>query len=268
MKILRPLVALMVPLSSVLIGTSTVSASTGAALTCSGTARSPGVVAPGTYWSLRVTGLCLIPGGTVIVRTDVRIEAGAALLANFPGSPGLPEGDANVLVKGNVFVGERATLLLGCSPGLGCVNTTFDTVKGNLVTDQALGVVLHSDVIGGNVEIDGGGGGVNCTPHGVFALFNSPVYSNSEGDAIGGNLTVTNMRSCWYGEFGDIVLGTVYVAHNTFADPDATEIGGNEVFGNLACFHNAPAAQFGDNGPAPNTVIGKATGECKKLSVH
>jgi hypothetical protein len=98
-------------------------------------------------------------------------------------------------------------------------------------------------------------------------LIGSPDYSASEGDAISGNLTVTNMRSCWYGEFGDIVLGNVYVAHNTFADLDATEIGGNEVFGNLACFHNVPDAQVGDAGPAPNTVLGTAQGECKALSI-
>jgi hypothetical protein len=58
---------------------------------------------------------------------------------------------------------------------------------------------------------------------------------------------------------------TEYVAHNTFADPDATEIGANEVFGNLACVHNVPDAQFGDNGPAPNIVFGTAKGECAAL---
>lgn len=206
----------------------------------------------------------------MVVRTNLTLEKGAVLLANFPAVPslGLPEGDANVLVKGSVYVDQGATLILGCSPELGCVNTTFNTIAGNLDADHALGVVLHSDVIDGNVSFDGGGGGVSCTPTGIFALIGSPDYSNSEGDFIGGSLTVTNIRSCWYGEFGDIVLGTVDVARNVFADPDATEIGGNEVFGNLTCYDNVPDAQFGDNGVDPNLVLGKAQGECKALSIH
>jgi hypothetical protein len=269
MRVLRPLLALGASLPLVLIGTGTASASTSGGLTCSGSFTSPGVIAPGTYSSIKVAGFCFIPGGNVIVRGNLTVANGATLLANFPGGTPLgPEGDANVLIKGSVAVGEGAMLLLGCSPGVGCVNTTFDTVHGNLVGDGALGIVLHSDVIGGNLDINGGGGGVTCTPSGIFALIGSPDYSASEGDAISGNVNVTNVRSCWFGEFGDIVLGNVYVAHNAFADPDATEIGANEVFGNLACFHNVPAAQFGDNGPAPNIVIGSAKGECRKLSIH
>jgi hypothetical protein len=268
MKVLRPVLALGATLSLVIIGTGTVSASGSATTTCSGSFTAPGSIVPGTYASIKVVGFCFIPGGNVVVTGDMTVAKGSTLLANFPaGTPLGPEGDANVLVKGSVFVDKGAMLLLGCSPGIGCVNTTFDTVKGNLVASNALGVVLHSDVIGGNVDLDGGGGGVTCTPSGIFALIMSPDYSASEGDAIDGNLSVTNMRSCWYGEFGDIVLGNVYVAHNIFADPDATEIGANEVFGNMACFHNVPAAQFGDNGPAPNLVLGKAKGECTALSV-
>jgi hypothetical protein len=271
-KVFRPLFALVATLSLVLIGTGTVSASSSSGLTCTGTFTAPGFIAKGTYSSIRVTGFCLIVGlstDSVIVQGDLTVAKGATLLANYPAVPAmsLPEGDVNVLVKGSVSVGGGATLLLGCSPGLGCANTTFDTVKGNLVAAGALGVVLHSDIIGGSLDVNGGGGGVTCTPSGFFALIGSPDYSASEGDAISGNVNVTNMRSCWYGEFGDIVLGNVYVAHNTFADPDATEIGGNEIFGNLACFHNVPRAQFGDNGPAPNIVLGTAKGECTALIV-
>jgi hypothetical protein len=269
MKVLRSFLALGATLSLVLIGTGTVSASGAAGITCSGSFKSPGHIAPGTYTSIKVVGFCFIPGGNVVVQGDMTLVTGATLLANFPaGTPLGPEGDANVLVKGSVFVGERAMLLLGCSPGIGCVNTTFDTVRGNLVASNALGVVLHSDVIGGNVHLDGGGGGVTCTPSGIFALIGSPDYSNSSSDLIHGNLTVINLRSCWYGEFADIVLGNVYVAHNTFADPDATEVANNEVFGSLACFDNVPKAQFGDSTQPPNVVLGAIRGECKPLSIH
>jgi hypothetical protein len=269
MKVLRSFLALGATLSLVLIGTGTVSAAASTGITCSGSFTSPGHIAPGTYASIKVLGFCFIPGGNVVDKGDMTLAKGATLLANFPaGTPLGPEGDANVLVNGSVFVGERAMLLLGCSPGVGCANTTHDTIKGNLVASDALGVVLHSDVIGGSVHLNGGGGGVTCTPSGIFALIGSPDYSNSSSDVIHGDLTVINLRSCWFGVFADIVMGNVYVAHNIFADPDATEVGNNEVFGSLACFNNVPKAQFGDSTQPPNVVLGAIRGECKPLSIH
>jgi hypothetical protein len=38
-------------------------------------------------------------------------------------------------------------------------NTTFDTVRGNVDADGALGVILHGDIIGGHVSYNGGGVG-------------------------------------------------------------------------------------------------------------
>jgi hypothetical protein len=40
------------------------------------------------------------------------------------------------------------------------------------------------------------------------------------------------------------------------------EIDNNLVSGNMACFNNVPAVQFGDSGAAPNIVAGWASGEC------
>jgi hypothetical protein len=236
---------------------------------CSGTFTSPGFIAPGTYSSLDVTGFCLGPAtGNVIVKKNLTVEAGASLLANYPANAPGPEGDANFIVKGDVNVGKGGMLLLGCEPATGCANTTFDSVGGNVDADGALGVILHSDVIGGNVDFAGGGGGVNCTPSGVFALIKSPVFSDVEDNAIIGSLHISGLRSCYLGEFRNIVMGNNTVDHNTFADPDATEVGANTVLGNLACFGNSPAAQFGDSGSPPNIVIGNATGECAALSIH
>lgn len=236
-------------------------------LTCSGTFTSPGMIAPGTYWSIKVTGFCLGPtGGTVIVKDDVTVAKGATLYANHPAFGPVPEGDATFVIKGNVSVGKGATLLLGCEPAVGCVNTTFDTVGGSVDADGALGVILHSDIIGHNVNYYGGGGGVNCTPgQGAFAF---GVYSDAEDNVIGGNLHVSYLKSCWFGEFRNIVMGNDTVDHNTFADEDATEIQTNTVLGNLSCFRNDPVAQQGDSGGSPNIVVGKATGECAALSIH
>ena len=207
------------------------------------------------------------PSGNVIVKGDVTVAKGAALGANYPAlAKGAPEGDANWLVKGNVDVDKGGTLLLGCEPAVGCVNTTFDAVKGNVIANGALGVILHSSIIGGNVSYKGGGGGVNCTPG--FGPFSFGVYSDAEDDVIDGNLTVTGLRSCWFGEFRNIIMSNDTVTGNRFADPDATEVANNEVFGNLACFNNVPVAQFGDAVQPPNVVFGAIRGECKPLSIH
>jgi hypothetical protein len=268
MKLLRPVFAMGATLSLVLIGTGTVSAAGSSGLTCSGSFTAPGSIAPGTYSSLRVVGFCLgPPSGNVIIKGDVTVASGAALGANYPAfSPGAPEGDANWLVKGDILVGHGATLLLGCAPEVNCINTTHDAVRGNVSANGALGVILHSSTVGGNVSYDGGGGGVNCTPG--FGPFGFGVYSDAEDDIIGGNLTVSGLRSCWFGEFRDIILGNNSVTQNRFADPDATEIANNEVFGSLACFNNVPDAQFGDAAQPPNVVIGAIRGECKPISIH
>src|SRR5450631_101919 len=228
MKGLRLLFALVATLSVALMGTGTVSAAASSGPTCSGTLAVPGSIAPGTYSSLRVVGFCLgPPTGNVIVKGDVTVAKGAALAANY---------------------------------------TSFDTVTGNVDANGALGVILHSSIIGGNVSYEGGGGGVNCNPG--FGPFSFGVYSDAEDDVINGNLTVSGLRSCWFGEFRNIIRGSDTVTQNRFADPDATEIANNEVFRNLTCFNNTPDAQFGDAAQPPNVVLGAIQGECKPLSIH
>jgi hypothetical protein len=177
---------------------------------------------------------------------------GAALAANYPAfATGAPEGDANWLVKGDVLVGHGATLLLGCAPEVNCVNTTHNAVRGSIDADGALGVIVHNNTIGGNVSYHNGGGGVNCTPG--FGPFAFGVYSDAEDDIIGGNLTVSGLRSCWFGEFRNTILGSDTVTGNGVADPDATEIANNEVFGSLACSNNVPDSQFGDSVQPPTS---------------
>jgi hypothetical protein len=268
MRVFRSVFALVATLSLVLIGTGTAQAASSSARTCHGTLATPGHIAPGTYSSITVVGFCLgPPNGNVIVKGDVTVAMGAALAANYPSfAAGVPEGDANWLVKGNVFVGAGATLLLGCEPAVNCVNTTHGAVRGNVDADRALGVILHSETIGGNVSYSGGGGGVNCNPG--FGPFAFGVYSDAEDDVIGGNLTVSGLRSCWFGEFRNIVMGNDTVNLNRFADPDATELSNNVVFGSLSCFNNTPAAQIGDSSQPPNIVFGAIRGECRAISIH
>ena len=82
---------------------------------------------------------------------------------------------------------------------------------------------------------------------------------------MGGNITVRLMQSCWFGLFRNQVGGNVSVNNNTFADPDADEIQTNVIAGNLSCFGNSPAVQFGDSSGSPNIVGGQAIGECKNV---
>lgn len=84
-------------------------------------------------------------------------------------------------------------------------------------------------------------------------------------NTIGGNLIVTQVRSCSMGIIRNHVRGNVLVIHNVMDDPDANEVTTNVVGGNLACFHNSPPAQFGDAAPIPNVVGGHKLGECARL---
>lgn len=246
-------------LATVIAGATAVGASDASHLTCSG-----GPVAAGRYASITVTGTCFFPStGVVEVLGNLTVAEGGALLANYPAlGPDQPEGDATVVVGGNVKVDAGGTLLLGCAPHVGCVNTTSDRVDGNISSRDALGVIVHNTTIDGNVTFQGGGGGVSCEPTGVFVAFGQPDYSDLEDNWVGGNVSVTRLETCWFGALRNVVMGNVRYADNTYADPDAGEVLQNTIYGNLSCADNLPAVQFGDSGASPNRVKGRATGEC------
>jgi hypothetical protein len=75
---------------------------------------------------------------------------------------------ATLTVLGSMIVGPNSSLALGCTPELGCQPKTNDSVAGNLVAFNALGVLLHGDTIGGSIFVQGGGGGVNCNLSPLF----------------------------------------------------------------------------------------------------
>jgi hypothetical protein len=246
---------------------------------CSG-----GRVPAGTYSSIVITGQCYMPVGTIVVRGDVTIAAGALLDAATPGDPESgPVVPATVLIGGNVWVGDGAVLIFGCSPNIFCGNPpgiSYDRIGGNLTAVGALGVVFHSAAIGGNVSVIGGGGGTNCNaspaePPAVGApapwsadasLAFTPVYTDFEDDSIGGNLSIANLRSCWLGTLRNQIGGSTTIVNNILADPDAMEVGSNLIAGNMSCSGDfaggVPAVQFGDGAAAPNIVGGWAAGQC------
>jgi hypothetical protein len=97
---------------------------------------------------------------------------------------------------------------------------------------------------------------------GAFADIGSPPFTDAEDNSIGGNLTITGLQSCRLGALRNSGRGSVLVAGNTMADPDAMEVLANKIHGSIACFNNSPAVQYGDSGSSPNQVKRHAFGEC------
>lgn len=232
------------------------------AATCAG-----GSIAPGTYTSLKVTGFCTVDQGVVKVLHSVSVEDNAGLVAAFGNGPQLAVG-------GNLRVERNAVLVLGCEPeAFACINDpdqsvgTFSskgTVYGSLNATDALAVIVHDAYIGHNARVVGGGGGYNCDSQ--AALFGSPAYATFEDTSIGGNATISDMKTCWLGFFRTAVGGWVKYHENSTFDPDGNEVDTNVVQGNLACTKNNPAPQVGDSGGFPNTVFGNASGQCVSLT--
>jgi len=247
------MLAALVACFMVLTGITGARAATFQNYTCvGGTATSPQVIPPGDYGALTIRGVCIVEG-VVTAHGNATLSSNAALYVFDQG--------AILNVLGSMVVGPNAVLVLGCLNDFGC--PTSNTVQGNLVAYNALAVLLHSDVVGGGIYFQGGGGGVNCNSNPL--LMGAPSYSTIENSTVGGGVNVLAMQSCWFGLFRNQVKLNVTVDYNTFADPDATEIAGNTVGGNLSCFGNNPAAQFGDGPPVPNTVAGNKYGECATL---
>ena len=90
----------------------------------------------------------------------------------------------------------------------------------------------------------------------------SPAYSDYEDNTVAGDVSITGLNSCWLGFIRNNAQSDVRISHNTMADPDANEIVTNTVAGDLACFANSPAVQFGDSAGMSNIVGGNARGQC------
>jgi hypothetical protein len=137
-------------------------------------------------------------------------------------------------------------------------------VFGSINGSAPEGVIVHASSVVGSVNQSGGGGGVTCAPpaKGLFAAMGSPAFSDYEDNAIGGDLNIVGLQSCWLGALRNQVAGNVMDASGTFADPDASEVVSNFVQGDMVCLGNSPAVQFGDSTGTPNQVHGMARGEC------
>jgi hypothetical protein len=219
---------------------------------------SAGTAISGDYGNLTVTGNAYVPSGsTLTVSGNLSLAPGSCLDAFTLGT---------VHVRGSVIVGRGAILGLGCSPGaLGplppCgLTTTDDTVGGSILAYHPLTMYLTAVTIRGSVESLGGGPGPVFSPY-----INYPIKENN----IGGNLFVSGWEGAWFGVLRNTIHGTATLLNNvgvTISEetdlPDSTEIVTNTIFGNLVCWGNSPAAQYGDSEGAPNRVYGRKIGQC------
>jgi hypothetical protein len=165
-------------------------------------------------------------------------------------------------VGDDVTAGDDSIVGLGCSPEAGCSTLTNDHIGGDLRTTDAFAVVVQQEAIAGDASIVGGGRSEDCS---VTVFFGGPWFSTIEDSSVGGNATITGLHTCWFGFIRVHVGGNVLIQGTRMGDPDANEIVTNVIHGNLACYNNVPAAQFGDSGGSPNVVGGKKLGECKDL---
>ncbi|HWG28322.1 hypothetical protein [Actinospica sp.] len=281
MKVSAYLVAPALALSGLALAAAPASAHTmsTSAHTCSGTGSAPGVLA-GTYWGdVVIKGFCQVNGGAAVVNGNLTLAPNSALNATFALNDVAHSGTSSLLVRGNLRVQKGAVLAMGCLPvhspcsddpkaATGGTLTGVNEVDGSLAGSDALAVIVHASKIYGSVDQNGGGGGpatMTCKvpTSGVFAALQSPVFSDYEDNAIAGKLTVTGLRTCWFGALRDNVGGSVRVEGDKFGDPDADEVDSNVISGSMSCFGNTPAVQFGDAvGGTPNKVQGNASGQC------
>ncbi len=247
--------------------------------TCSGTPSAPGVLTGTFKSSVVVRGACEVNAGAAVVNGDLTVSPGSVLLAAFALNDKTGTGKSSLTVKGNIYVRAGATLLMGCNPAnFACLDdpnqnkptlSMHPTVGLDLRSNQPLGVVVHNFTVGGDVTQHGGGGGRNCTPSGVFKLFQSPVYSTYEVSSVGGDVRISSVHSCWMGIVQLQVGNTMVMYRNQLADPDAIEILANHITGNLICRGNSRTWNSEDIGnglfprkPLPNTVGRNRKGQC------
>lgn len=214
--------------------------------TCSG-----GVIPHGTYSSIIVTGFCSPDTGTIHVLKNLTIATGGAFDS--------PDASSTVTIDGNVDVQKGGLLALGCGPSFdspcpeGQDVTSNDTIHGNFGSEGATLLILHYDTFGGNVGVQGGGGGLNC---------DSFPFIDFDNNSIGGNASVNGLQTCWAGFSNNSIGGNASYTNNQTADGDGNFVGGNTVGRNLSCSGDSPTPHLSDFAPVPNSVAGHTSGQC------
>jgi hypothetical protein len=240
---------------------------------CQGTLADPGVLSGVHRGDVLVKGACEVNDGPAKVYGTITVATDSALAALFG------RDNSRLTVERNIRVEREGALFLGCLPSsMPCLDdpsmdnptlSSHEVVEGNIIGQNALGIVVHNTAIHGNVNQSGGGGGTKCDPNGFFINLGSPVFTTYEDSTIGGNTFISNYHSCWMGFNRVHAAHRVAFEHNQLADPDAIEILDNHIGGDLVCHDNSMVWDSSDLGPGlyprqpqPNTVLGARVGQC------
>lgn len=232
---------------------------------CSG-----GPIYGGTYSSYTVTGNCyLADGAYLVVLGNVTINPGAGLDATVYST-------SSLVVRGSVNARGSSLFAMGCSEAHPCQDNQpkapgQDSVYGNVSLSGVHGAAINNAFIGGNLSETGGGAGL---------AVDFPPFSVKDNE-VDGNISITGLRTGWFGVIRNDVGGSVTITGNQSADSpndpfgmqqDSSEVVANTIGGNLSCTNNTPHAQFGDAADPVfpgdygwNYVRGIATGECASL---
>src|SRR5262249_29809480 len=198
------------------VGGAAASAAARGQSTCSG-----GVLAPGSYDGLTVTGNCKITGA-VTINGNVKVADGGYLDAAYSGTM--------LTINGNVSVGKGAKLGLGCTFGYhdcGDVLIWLGNVtgNGNISANQALTMFLDFTTIHGNV-VSNGGGDISLVDHPpVQDGLVLPIKDN----VVDGNIVVHGWEGAWFGIIRNTVGGNVMTTNTVGTrigdqnEPDSTE---------------------------------------------
>jgi hypothetical protein len=267
MKALRTTFAAAIGVAALLLAAAPAHAAPAHAAPMSNTTCASGTIASGTYNNLTVTGVCTIPdGANVTVRGHLTLAAGSELKAVTA---------STVMIRGNVLVGPGAKLGLGCSEALTlpafpggptiCPNgVSHDQVKGSIVANQPLTLLLDGLTIHGNLVSVGGGvpvPGDNPGCEEMGGALNFPVKDN----VIHGNVHISGWQGCWFGFIRNVQHGPTSLMSIDTSSSDSNEIVTNTIHGSLVCLGNSPAPQVGDSHGEANMVTGHRIGQCASL---
>jgi hypothetical protein len=240
------------------------SAAPGNNYTCSGGDLASGTftsIPSGNYASITVTGVCnIMPGAVINVTGNINVAPGAVLDAQSAPS--------TITVGHNITAGAGSLLGLGCQPtntigrfaGVPCADPYADeqtsiTVNGNITATNADTVLIRKVTVGKNVTLSGGGG---------------EIPWSIKGNAIGGNLTISDVAADWLGVQFNRIGGNATLTNITALDPGdpgrTVAVVENIVGNNLICMGLAPGVSPGFIPGEVNHVGHKALGQCAAIS--
>jgi hypothetical protein len=226
-----------------------------------------GILEPGSYSSIVVTGLCtLTEFGTVNDSGVFRV----AHDAKFNGQT-----DGQLVVDGDFSTGTNSITDLGCntvSVGPPCTTDSDDVVMGNVYSDHPLEMDFHNVNVGGYYKVyspqDDYPNNVLCS---MTDLNGTPDFMTFEDGSVGGSFTYQDVDTCWMGLFRTHIGGNAYILDNrtdTLVPGiafDSPEIATNVINGKLICEGNYPKPTFGDSHGKPNVARGGKLDQCAHL---